>query len=273
LVRASVRYDARTFRLLSLDRVSLNTTSGRVVCRLLPGARAHTMLVDPAWAAGGADLVWRDGRYFLHVTQSKPAPPVDNSGGLLGVDLGQVQLATDSDGAAWSGRKVKGIRATYARRRRVLQQVGTKSAKRRLRRIRRREARFQRDTNHRISKALVAEAAKARKALALEDHSGIRDRITVRRAQRYERHAWAFLQLRQYITYKAAHAGVPVLMVDPRHTSRTCSACAHCERANRQCQDSFLCRRCGFAANAEVNAAVNIAYRGAANHPMVCAST
>src|SRR6185437_12131673 len=68
--RGSIRYDARTYRLMSLDRVSLNTLEGRIVGRLLLGARQHAMLVDPAWEAGGADLVWRAGTYYLHVTQS-----------------------------------------------------------------------------------------------------------------------------------------------------------------------------------------------------------
>ncbi|HKT38862.1 MAG TPA: hypothetical protein VJR48_10860 [Ktedonobacterales bacterium] len=55
--RGSIRYDARTYRLMSLDRVSLNTLDGRVVCRLLLGPRQHEMLVDPTWEVGGADLV------------------------------------------------------------------------------------------------------------------------------------------------------------------------------------------------------------------------
>src|SRR5258708_16294097 len=46
--RGSVRYDARTYRLMSLDRGSLNTLDGRVGCRLVPGAGQHEMLVDPA---------------------------------------------------------------------------------------------------------------------------------------------------------------------------------------------------------------------------------
>src|SRR5579884_1733080 len=58
--RASVRYDARTYRLLPLDRVSLSTLNGRVICRMLPGHRQHEMLADPAWKIGGAELVWRD---------------------------------------------------------------------------------------------------------------------------------------------------------------------------------------------------------------------
>src|SRR5262245_53240094 len=67
-LRWSIRYDARTYRLMSLDRVSLNTSEGRVICHLLLGARQHCMLVDPEWKIGGADLVWRAGVYYLHVT-------------------------------------------------------------------------------------------------------------------------------------------------------------------------------------------------------------
>src|SRR5258708_30727988 len=59
--RGSIRYDARTYRLMSLDRVSLNTLEGRVVCRLLLGPRQHEMLVDPAWAIGGSGPARRGG--------------------------------------------------------------------------------------------------------------------------------------------------------------------------------------------------------------------
>src|SRR5262249_50210054 len=150
------------------------------------------------------------------------------------------------------------VRNRYHLRRQRLQKCGTRNAKRRIRRMGRREARFQRDTNHCISKKLVQKAAVSRKALALEDLSGIRARVTVRHDQRYERHSWAFFQLRQFLTYKAAWAGVPVHLVDPRNTSRTCSACGHCEKANRKSQAEFLCQRCGFAAHADENAALNI---------------
>lgn len=268
----SIRYDARTFRLMALDRVSLNTLSGRVVCRMLPGPRQHAMLVDPAWKIGGADLVRRDGVYYLHVTQSTGAPTTDSSGGTLGVDLGQVQLAVDSDGQAFSGGKVKGVRHYYAKRRAILQHVGTKSAKRRLKQIKRRESRFQRDTNHVISKTLVAKAAATRKALALEDLKGIRERVTVRRVDRSYRLSWAFFQLREFVSYKAAAAGVSLVLVNPRNTSKSCSACGHCERGNRQSQASFLCRSCGFACNADLNAALNIAYLGGVNRPIVCSA-
>ncbi|HEX3269288.1 MAG TPA: transposase [Ktedonobacterales bacterium] len=267
----SIRYDARTYRLMSLDRVSLNTLEGRVVCRLVLGARQHAMLVDPAWEVGGADLVWRAGIYYLHVTQSREAPDeTPPTGGTLGVDLGIVNLATDSEGEHFTGKVIPIVRGRYHLRRQRLQKVNTKNAKRRLRQMRRRESRFQSDVNHCISKRLVQKAAVSCKAIALEDLSGINARTTVRHEHRYERHSWAFFQLRQYITYKAAQAGVPVRLVDPRNTSRTCSACGHCEKGNRKSQGSFLCQRCGFTANADYNAALNISRkeRAAVNRPL-----
>ncbi len=269
--RGSVRYDARTYRLMSLDRVSLNTLDGRIVCRLMLGPRQHEMLGDPAWEVDGADLVWRAGVSYLHITQSREAPSEHESdGGTLGVDLGIVKLATDSEGEHFTGAIVHLVRNRYHGRRQRLQKVGTRNAKRRIRRLGRREARFQKDTNHCISKRLVQKAVVSCKAIALEDLSGIRERATVRHEPRYGRHSWAFFQLRQFVSYKAAQAGVPVYLVDPRNTSRTCSACGHCEKANRKSQESFLCQRCGFAANADYNAALNISRkeRAAVNRPM-----
>lgn len=266
--RGSIRYDARTYRLMSLDRVSLNTLQGRVICKMLLGKRQHEMLIDQTWEIGGADLVWRSGTYYLNVTQSKDAPELTETNEILGVDLGIVQVSTDSTGESFSGAQVKAVREHYHTRRRILQKVGTRSAKRRLKKMSGREKRFQTNTNHIISKALVHKAVRTRKALALEDLTGIRERVTVRRANRYERHSWAFSQLRTFISYKAAWAGIEVKLIDPRNTSRMCSQCGHCEKANRQSQASFLCKQCGFCCNADVNAAINIS-RSPVKRPMV----
>jgi putative transposase len=256
--RGSVRYDERSYSLKSLDRVSLLTTQGRILCRMILGKRQHTMLVDQDWTIGGADLVWRRGVYYLNITQHKAKPEQVETPDTLGVDLGIVNLATDSTGESFSGTKVQEVRLRYQKRRQTLQKVGTRSAKRRLKHMSGREKRFQKDTNHRIAKTLVHKAVVSRKALALEDLTGIRERTTVQRKNRYERHSWAFYQLRQFIAYKAAWAGISVGLVDPRNTSRTCSVCGHCDKKNRQSQSSFKCQQCGFCCNADVNAAINI---------------
>jgi putative transposase len=90
----------------------------------------------------------------------------------------------------------------WDKRRQELQRVGTRSAKRRLKKLSGREKRFQKDTNHKIAKTLVHKAVVSRKALALEDLTGIRERTTVRRENRYERHCWALLMCPQHIGRK-----------------------------------------------------------------------
>jgi len=261
--RGSIRYDARSSRLLSLDRVSLNTLTGRIICHLLPGQRQHELLVDPDWKIGGAELVWRDGTYYLHLTQTRESPSLSEAEDVLGIDLGISNVATDSTGEQFTGSAIHKKRSRLTTRRAALQRRGTRSARRRLQKMRRREHRWMRDVNHCIAKTLVAKAAVSRKALALEYLTGIREgEVTVRRENRYERHCWAFYQLRLFLTYKAAWAGIEVRLVDPAYTSQTCSRSEYCSLANRHSQASFHCQRCGFRCHADYNAAINIARVG-----------
>jgi putative transposase len=151
------------------------------------------------------------------------------------------------------------VRTRYAGRRRALQSVKTKSAKRHLKRLSGKQRRFQKDVNHRISKRLVATAKRTGRGIALEDLKGIRERVRVRgAAQRARQSNWAFGQLRQFVSYKSQRAGVWLVTVDPRSTSQRCSACGHTERANRRSQAQFCCVVCQFATSADYNAAVNI---------------
>jgi transposase len=47
--------------------------------------------------------------------------------------------------------------------------------------------------------------------------------------------------------------------VNPAYTSQTCSVCGHCASENRESQAVFRCVACGHRANADLNAALNIA--------------
>jgi IS605 OrfB family transposase len=268
---SSLRYDARTYRLISLDRVSLNTLTGRVVGQLVLGEFQRRHLYDTSWQIGGAELVQRGGQFYLHIPQTKANPAPDEPSGFLGVDLGIVNLAVDSDGETYSGASVQRIRERRFQHRQRLQRANTRRARWRLRQLARKESRFQKDVNHCISKQLVQKARTTRKALALEDLNGIRQRVTVRREQRRVRQRWAFRQLRTFVSYKAAQAGVVLVAIDPRNTSRTCSVCGHCEKANRPDQAHFRCLQCGYSAAADTNAAQNIASR-AARQTAYCAA-
>jgi len=182
--------------------------------------------------------------------------------------LGIVNIAADSDGDSFSGADVQRNRRIYEHRRRNLQKKGTKSAKRKLKKLSGKQARFQKQVNHTISKQLVQKAQDTHRAIALEDLSGIRE-APVRHSQRSKHSNWSFYQLRQFISYKAKRAGVTVIVVDPRNTSRTCPKCGHVDKANRRTQSLFSCVSCGFSAPADTVAAENISVRAAVNLPMV----
>ena len=214
-----------------------------------------------------AVLVYRDRRCFIHQVVDVPELNAYQPQGFLGCDLGIVNILADSEGDTYSGDHINGLRKRHARLRARLQSRGTHSAKRCLRNWRRKESRFGRWMNHNISKQVVAKAERRIQGLALEDLQGIRERVRVRKAQRRQHYSWSFNQLRQFITYKAALAGVPMVLVNPKNTSRTCPACGLVDKANRVSQSCFSCVGCAFAGPADTIAAVNIGRRAAGNQP------
>ncbi|HWQ20636.1 MAG TPA: transposase [Methanotrichaceae archaeon] len=150
-----------------------------------------------------------------------------------------------------------------------LQQCGTKSAKRHLKKLSGKMARFARDVNHRISRGLITKAKDTLCLISLEDLEGIRRRVAVRKPQRHDHASWSFDQLRQFVTYKAAVAGVPLVFVNPAYTSQECPICHCISRSNRPTRDEFRCTCCGFSGPADNIAAANIAARVAVNLPIV----
>lgn len=261
-------YDERICNFPTVDRVSLLTLDGRVVVPFRFGTYAEGMLQR---RRGQCDLLYRtrSDTFFLAVTVDAPEPTPDEPRDYVGVDLGIITLAATSDGEFLnhtSGPKhahINQVRARYSRFRQKVQHKGTKSSKRLLRKRSGREQRFAKDVNHCISKAIVSTAQGTSRGIALEDLKHIRERISAKRTvggkrQRRVLHSWAFFQLRAFIAYKAALAGVPVVYVNPAYTSQTCSQCGHAERANRRTQARFLCVACGFSAHADLNAAENI---------------
>ena len=265
----AIVYDDRILTVKSIDTVSILTLDGRIFVPMAV-CEYHASIINNALRVRGqADLGYIDGKFYLFLVAELPDKPENVREGFLGVDLGIAKIATTSDGKFYSGAKVKNIRRRYFRLRQRLQTKGTKSAVRKLKQRRRKESRFAADVNHCISKRLVEVAKGTQRAIVLEDLKGIRERAkkgtrkTVCKTMRQALSSWSFYQLRQFIEYKAKAAGVLVIYVDPRNTSRTCSKCGHVDKKSRKDQEHFVCTACGHALNADINAALNIARRGA----------
>jgi len=263
----SIAYDDRILSWRMQDRtVSIWTVNGRLRIPLVCGERQRELLQT---RQGESDLGIFRAMFFLSATCEVEEPKPAEVEGALGVDLGVTNIAVDSDGECHSASQINNVRHRHRSLRAELQAKGTRSAKRKLKKLSGKEHRFAKDVNHCISKRIVAKAKDTNRAVALEDLTGIRTRVTVRRRQRATLHSWSFHQLRGFVQYKAKRAGVKLFLVDPRNTSRTCPACGCVDKANRPSQSKFSCTDCGFAGFADQIAAVNIGRRAVVNQPNV----
>ena len=255
----SVDYDQRIMSVdLEREIVSLSTVNGRVKAPMSIGNYQRHLLRTAKSIQGGQLVKAKNGGWYIHVWCEFDDLAVLTPNGFLGVDLGIVNLATDSDGNVYSGANVEATRERISSLRAALQSKGTKSAKRHLKQLANKEARFRMDTNHKISYDIVQTAKRTEKGIKIENLEGIRSRVKVKRGQRAKHHGWAFFQLRQFLEYKALRHGVPLGAVNPAYTSRTCIECGCCEKGNRKSQSVFQCLACGYTANADLNAAQNI---------------
>jgi putative transposase len=262
---AAQPYDDRIIRFVEGGTaVSIWTVEGRIVVDLVMGEHQRRLM---AYRKGEVDLCFVRGKWYLATTCDVPETEEFDPEDWLGVDLGIVNIAADSDGKLHSGDTIERVRSRLARRKAGLQRRGTKAAKRRLRKLAGKEARFRKHINHEISKAIVASAERSARGLALEELTHIRSRIKAKRSQRSRLHSWSFAQLRAFLAYKAKRAGVPVLFVNPRYTSQACSCCGCIDKRNRPDQATFSCITCGHAEAADLNAARVIRARATVTAP------
>lgn len=255
-VCSPIRYDRRSFWIKWEGMTaSLATVAGRLEVRFTIPKHALPYISGKVCSA---DLCFRKGRYFLHVVVSLPAPAVDPCEDVIGVDLGLIHPAVTSHRAFLGERRWKEQERRLFRLRRKLQAKGSKSAKRHLKKLSGQLLRQRKDHDHVLSKRMVQHATPG-SLLVLENLTDIRERVMHRKGKsQRDLHSWSFAQFHAFLAYKAEARGIQVVKVDPRHTSQTCSRCGHLARNNRRSQSLFLCRKCCYCLNADLNASYNI---------------
>ena len=219
---------------------------------------------------GTAKLVFRKGKFYLHIPVSRELPDLNISDikNVAGIDVGVNFLAAcyNSVGKTtfYNGHTVKHKRIQYQRMRQKLQAIHTASSKRCLKRMNHRENRWMQDVNHCISKALVSSQPEGT-LFVLEDLNGItRGKSEPSRKYGCHRHvSWAFYDLQKKIEYKALRNGSMVLFVDPSYTSQKCPKCGHIEKGNRSKErHTFRCKNCSYQSNDDRIGAMNLYQKG-----------
>ena len=269
----TVTYDTRTMTLFEDNTVSLATVDGRVRCPLvLPqddDGYQWQFLNDEQWELTESTLTARDGAYYLHVgfrrfrteqeREANNEAPTAEDGTVLGVDLGVNNLAVTSTGMFVGGGELTHWQNEYEKRRGSLQQTGTRWAHENIQSVGRKEDGRFTILLHEASNAILREArANDCTHIAFEELTDIRERLPNATWQ----HRWAFHKLFDFVSYKAVEDGITVKQVNPQYTSRKCSHtdCGFTHEDNRD-NSSFECLKCGYALDADYNAAKNIAVK------------
>ena len=249
----SIDYDERILTWKD-NSISITTIDGRL--KAVPFAcysRATELLQH---RSKEHKLSFRNNEFYIHASCDVPEELLATPKKFLGVDLGIVNIATTSDNQNYSGKLIDKDRVRYSNLRADLQTRGTKSAKRKLKKVSRKQSDFVKNTNHCISKEIVYKAKALDFGIALEALHKIKTPVSRTQTERHQK--WSFYQLRNFIEYKAKIAGIKTVLVDPRNTSRRCSRCGYVDKLNRKTRDQFKCLSCGQEFEADFNASMNI---------------
>jgi putative transposase len=245
-----------------LGVASLNGRLGLPVAK--DGAwRRFNQLLSNGWTFTEFKLL---NLYMVRVTLKRVFQVAEPSSGqgVLGVDVGVGTLAAITifsvdriERQLYFGRDVWQVKRDLGIRRSKLQahaSRGSRRARRVLRGLRCYESNFDKTRCYQEAHRIVALAKRHSATIAMEDLKGLCNTKLSRRSNRKVKRM-PYSMLRQAIQSAAWQEGIEVSLVSPRYTSQTCSRCG--ARGVRR-GGMFKCE-CGFTANADRNASVNIA--------------
>ena len=257
----------RDWSYLSSGQLSINTLDGRV--KVDPICRGFNQYLDGTWKFGLAKLLKSSGKWYLHISATKEVADFNKQTvkHVVGLDRGLRFLATSYDEqgktAFFDGQAIMRKRAKYQKLRATLQAKGTKSAKRRLKKLSGRENRWISDVNHCLSKTLVQKYG-ANTLFVLENLNGVSfERTDLPKALRNQNKSWAFYQLEQFLTYKAHLHNSEIVEVSAKYTSQRCPKCGVIKKDNRNHEKhEYHCDNCGYRSNDDRIGAMNIQLLG-----------
>lgn len=226
------------------------------------------------YKVGESKLIWnkKKSKWFLYLTYKfTPTAVALDPEKIMGVDLGIACVAYMGfrfceDRHVIPGHEVEQFRQKVEARKIALQRQGKFCGEGRIghgRATRTKPvdqighaiARFRDTANHKYSRFIVDMAVKhGCGVIQMEDlHIVSEDKLLK---------DWTYFDLRTKVEYKAKEKGIEVRFINPKYTSQRCSCCGHISKENRKTQKDFICQECGFSANADYNAALNLATAG-----------
>jgi putative transposase len=224
---------------------------------------AKKMLAQFPKLCSGVTLNRRDGEWFATFVVERNGPKAKSSK-VTGIDIGMVSIVSTSSGRRYG-------QVSLELRRRVERANGKRRRKQRLNACLKRKNRatvslkddqaeaFARNEIGRALNQMLDELPGGTK-VALERLSVKDMRFKSRQMNRALR-ASQLGYARDKLKFKLDERGIRYRSVQPAYSSQQCSQCGFTISMNRRSQAEFHCLWCGFEANADENAASNIAER------------
>ncbi|MFX0051046.1 MAG: RNA-guided endonuclease InsQ/TnpB family protein [Candidatus Hermodarchaeota archaeon] len=265
-VFSGVRYNQRTFTpFLESGVISISTLKGRKKYPLIIPEYFQQFLPEGRITSLTLSYNKIRQKIIAFLTVNLPDNPVEPPSSYLGVDRGIKWIAVCSNHTFYSTNHILAVKWKYQQSRRSLQSKGTRSAKRKLKKVSGRERRFMTDENRKIAKWICNMPYNC---IVLENIRGLKQSSKkhkkVSKKVRRKFGNWSYYQLEQFIIERAEKVGKTVLFVNPSYTSQKCSQCGHINKNNRYSQSEFYCEACFFRLNADLNAACNLSTFGKA---------
>lgn len=208
----------------------------------------------------------RNGEAFLSIPFQVPTLPLKGNKA-VGIDMGMKRFAVTSDGIVFDDKKYKAKRRRIRHLKSILKAKGTKSAKRKLKRLKRKEANLSDDFIMRICGAIIKNTNAD--VFVVENLKGIKTKTSKHKnGFKRKRHNNALSQVAiskfQFVLgYKAQLVGKRVETVSPTYTSQT--DCRTNKRDGKRLGCRYVCSD-GVVFDADWNAAINIVKRS--KHPV-----
>lgn len=224
-----------------------------------------------------ATIKQEGGEWYVSILSKASIKVPENNKPPIGVDLGVVHAATDSNGShhdlcveteaetRWLRHLAKEVsRKEKGSRNRAKAQKRLNKARQRVRRRVKHETHvftYRTAKNHSLValedlsvKSMTASAAGTVEAPGknVAQKIGLNREILSR--------GWG--EIKRQFGYKCAWYGSRLVLVPAAYSSQECRECGHVSPENRKTQELFACVKCGHAENADVNAAKVILKRG-----------
>ena len=256
----SMRLDKRLYSKLTPTSISLPSSkrNKRVVVKFQTYDKFNELAEQ--YTMSDPLIFMKNNELWLSVTFNVPSKPVIDET-YLGVDLGIRRIFTTSDGLSYKGNELNGLKRKIRYNRRKLQSKGTKSAKRKLKKLAHKERNVNKNYTHLICNKILDTD---KSVIVLEDLKGIKQK-TSKTKEGFKRKSHnnrisqvPLFMIKEVLTYKALLKGKRVETVSPSYTSQIDSMTSKRDGQRKGCR---YYSSNGLVYDADWNAAINIRNR------------